>query len=224
MHVWLIGLVVLLCPGFAAAGAWPRDKGSIFLSFGYTASSPIAAPGDDLQGYSSVYLERGLNRDLTLGFDAGTKSNTDYSAIVFIRRPVGPGGGSNVFAVQAGVGVAALTGSTDYLMQIGASWGRGLTTRFGSGWASLDGAVQYRLNTQEVVTKADLTLGLKPAKRTKIIVQMQIGDYPDSDPYVRIAPSVVREIRPGRHVELGAQIGMVGEARFGVTFGTWLEF
>jgi hypothetical protein len=53
---------------------------------------------------------------------------------------------------------------------------------------------------------------------------VQVGDYPGSDFYLRLVPSVAREIRPGRMIELGAQFGVAGDSRVGVKLGTWLEF
>ena len=224
MRVWTIMFALMLCPVLAQAGAWPREKGSMFLSSGYTLSSPIDALGEDLKGYSTAYLERGLGGNLTLGVDAGMDANTDYTAIFFLRRSVGAGNGPNVFAFQGGLGVAGSVGAPDYLLQVGASWGRGMTTRLGGAWAALDTSVQYRFENGEIATKADLTLGLKPADRTKLMLQVQVGDYSGSAPYLRIVPSVAREFRPGRHIELGAQFGVMGDTRVGVKLGTWLEF
>ena len=224
MRVWMFTVALMLCPALAAAGAWSRDKGSTFVSSAYTLSSPIDALGEDLKGYSTVYLERGLGRNLTLGIDAGMEANADYTAIFFLRRSLGAGNGPNVFAFQGGLGAASSAGSPDYLLQVGASWGRGMTTRLGGGWAALDTSLQYRFETGEIVTKADLTLGLKPVDRTKLMLQVQVGDYLGNAPYLRIAPSVAREFRPGRHIELGAQVGVAGDTRVGLKLGTWLEF
>lgn len=225
MRIWLIITAAMLYAAQSVAGAWPREEGSMFLSFGYTLSSPKDALGDDLQGYSSTYLERGLGADLTLGVDAGMETDTDYSAIFFLRRPFGSGAGPNVFAYQGGLGLAGSAGTRhDYLLQLGASWGRGLTTPWGAGWAALDTSVQYRLEKGEIAGKADLTLGLKPTDRTKLMIQMQVGDYPGSAPYLRLVPSVARELGRGRHIELGAQFGVRGDDRLGARLGTWLEF
>ncbi|MCG6903595.1 MAG: hypothetical protein LJE68_13025 [Rhodobacter sp.] len=224
MRVLLTVLILVACPVQLWAGAWPRDKGATFLSFTHTLSAPMDAPVQNLSGYSTAYLERGLGRNLTLGFDGGMAAGGDYAAIVFLRRSLGSGQGRNAFALQGGLGLATSSGSASYVIEAGASWGRGMKTVLGAGWAALDTRLQYRPDQAGIVAKADLTLGFKPVERTKLMFQVQLGDYPDSDPYVRLAPSLAREIGPGRHIELGAQIGVVGDDRVGLKLGTWLEF
>ena len=110
------------------------------------------------------------------------------------------------------------------MLQFGAAWGRGISTRWGNGWIAADGAVRYRLETEGIVAKLDLTVGIKPFDRAKLFVQVQAGRYPDADPYLRVVPSVAYRIAPGRHIELGVPVGLAGDNSVGVKIGTWLEF
>lgn len=184
-------------------------------------------PPDDpavVDTYGSVYLEHGLTPRLTLGLDAGTDPGADGSAIVFLRRPVDFGGQTHRFAVQVGMGAARSAGGTDALLQLGASWGRGLETRFGPGWAVVDVSTLYNPARETVAAKADLTLGIRPDERTKLMLQFQSGDYPGSDPYLRVVPLVARKFGARVHVEMGARLGLAGDERVGVKLGTWLEF
>jgi len=224
MRSWFFYLVLGLFPALAEAGPWAREKGKSFLSFSVTATTPTGDIGTTPEFFGAFYMERGLGRDLTLGFDTGINQEMDTTSIMFLRRPVGGTNGANRFALQLGAGTTVSSEGVDYLGQAGASWGRGLETRFGAGWAVLDLSAQYRITAQELVSKADLTFGVKPNERTKIMMQLQTGKYPDSDLFVRLVPSVARKIGERTQVELGAQIGLSGDDRVGIKLGTWLEF
>ena len=206
------------------AGAWPRDVGTTFLSFGSTIQLQNSQNSAGMDPTYSLYVEHGLKRELTLGFDFSGKSHVDYQAIAFVRAPVFKGSEQNKFAVQLGAGVTASAGANELILQGGFSWGRGMMTGIGAGWASVDTQVIYFANGGNTAAKADLTLGLKPAQKLKLMMQFQTGAYPGSDPYVRIAPSATWELKPGRHIELGAQIGVINDDNLGAKIGTWLEF
>ncbi len=220
MRFWLSCLILAIVPITAGAGAWPRDKDSVFLSFSSVLSTPTGVLGRDLQVYSSLYAEYGLSRDLTLGLDAGKGQGGDYSATVFLRMPLLRRAERHRFAFKAGLGLA----EDDTLVNLGASWGRGMETRYGHGWVSLDTDLVYHTRAGTFAGKADLTLGIKPGERTKLMLQLQIGDYPGSGPFVRLAPSVARKFGSRTYVVLGAKIGVVGDDRAGLKLGTWLEF
>lgn len=224
MRSWMTCIALMLFPALASAGPWAREKGATFLSLSYSMTTPMDAPGDDLQRFGALYLERGLGRRLTFGLDAGMDGGEDYSAILFLRRELATDAEHSKFAYQGGIGAVSADAGNEILLQGGASWGRGVETRFGPGWVVLDVSAQYNIAQKNVITKADLTLGLKPVKRTKLMMQLQVGSYPGSDPYLRLAPSVARQISERLHVELGAQIGVIGDDRTGLKLGTWLEF
>jgi hypothetical protein len=224
----LIFLWITLAPALAEAGAWAREKGSFFAS---TTATAVADPDDvsnTLKTYGSLYAEYGLGRQLTAGVDTGMEETTDYSAMFFLRKSFTLGADTNQFAVLGGLGVgstgAGVGGSSQWLTQIGFSYGRGFETRFGGGWLAFDTSATYRTGSQDVAGKADLTLGLKPTERTKLMLQLQAGQYPGSDPYLRVVPSIARKFGERVHIELGAQIGVVGDERVGLKLGTWMEF
>ncbi len=224
MQRFAVLVALLLCPCVAGAGAWPREKGRTFLSFGATVSVPYDDPGAPPRTYVSLYSETGLGRGLTFGIDAGMDPDQDSTAILFLRKSFGPEDRRHLLAVQAGIGATTDGAATDYLLQLGGAWGRGLETRFGRGWIALDAQALYWAEQGEVAVKADLTLGLKPVERTKLMLQVQSGQYPGSDPYVRLVPSVARKIGRRTHLEIGAEFGVTGDDRFGLKLGTWLEF
>lgn len=224
MNRFCCALLMIMLPCQVLAGAWPRERGSTFLSFSTLVTTPSDAIGDDLSSTPSIYVERGGRRDLTFGLDAQMSFDGDYSAFVFVRKPVAQRFDTHRFAVLAGAGVSTSANDSELILRLGAAWGKGLKLNSLSGWAAVDATADYQTETGEVALKADLTLGLKPSEKTKLILQFQSGDYPGSDPYLRAAPSVVLQVGEGRHLELGVQVGLKGDDRVGLKMGTWLEF
>ena len=220
----ICAVLLFLFPVQALAGAWSREPGSTFLSFSTTITSPVDNFGDDLAGTSSIYAERGMRRDLTFGIDAQMIDINSYSALVFIRRPVARALDPHRFAILAGAGVAVSGNETETILRLGAAWGRGISVRSLDGWAALDASVDYMNAQSDIAIKTDLTLGVKPNPKTKLMLQFQAGDYPGSDPYLRVAPSVAYQIDQARHLEFGLQVGLKNDDRVGVKLGTWLEF
>ena len=110
MRRWWLILLVGLIPGQAFAGAWPRERGATFLSFSSLLTTPADDIGADLESTPSIYLEQGMRRDLTFGLDARMNFRGDYSALVFVRRPIAQQQERHRFAVLLGVG-ADLSGS-----------------------------------------------------------------------------------------------------------------
>ena len=217
-------LLVFVLPFQVWAGAWPREQGSTFLSFNTVVTSPLDDFGNDLAGSSAVYLERGMRNDLTFGIDALMTSGNDYSAIAFLRRPVARSLDRHRIAVLAGAGVKVSGDDSDLILRLGAAWGRGITLGPVDGWAALDATADYLGDQGDIAVKADFTLGLKPTERLKLMVQLQAGDYPGSDPYLRVSPSLALQIDEKRHLELGFQVGLKNDDRAGLKLGTWLEF
>ena len=224
MRILSLIFLLSLLPTDAFAGAWPRAEGSTFLSFGTTVTTPTDALGTDINTAFSLYLERGMKRQRTFGFDLHAESTDKYTAIAFLRVPVLRRSETHKFALQFGAGSKTNGATNEWLLHSGVSWGRGFETKLGHGWAAVDAQMHYFVASGEMATKVDVTFGVKPKDRWKIMMQLQAGDYPSSDPYLRLAPSITWEMRPGRHLEVGAQIGVHNDDRLGLKIGTWIEF
>lgn len=218
----IVGLVAL--GSTACAGPWPREQGATFISLSSSVSTPYASAGQDLQVFHSLFLERGFPRELTFGLDAGADPDWRYSAIGFLRSPVLRSDGPHRFAVQAGLGTRYDGARSETILQVGASWGRGFDTGIGGGWATLDTQAQLLLETGNSIAKADLTVGVKPTEHWKLMLQVQSSQYPGAKPVLRLAPSVAYSVGAGRHLEIGAQLGVLNEERFGLKIGSWVEF
>lgn len=219
----LLVFAVLLLPVAAWPGPWPREQGTGFVSL---SSEYFVARGAE-QAYTSFYAEYGLSDQLTLGADlGGNDSSGDWTAFVFARRPVLQGKGPHQVALELGLGAAPNPlWQAEPVLRPGLHWGRGLKTGWGPGWVTLETRLEYRVLSQDSVRKADLTLGVRPRDHTMLIMQVQSGDYPASEPYLRLAPKYVRRIgRSKAHLEVGLRYGVSSDDSLGVRIGSWLNF
>lgn len=218
-------LVFPCLAGAAHPGAWPREAGDVFVSLSQEVTDRRGQANSTEAGFSSIYAEVGLPRRLTAGLDAGRSNHfDDWSVLLFLRRPLDDGTGANRFAVEVALGRGGGE-EPGFRIRPGLSWGRGLTTRWGNGWAGLEGRYEWRTETDDGVWKADLTLGLSGDKGQMWIMQLQSGDYPDESPYLRLTPSYVRPLGQSRtKVQLGVIYDLSGHPTHGVKLGSWLSF
>ncbi len=223
MRLALAALAALAgCP--AAAGPWARGEDATFLSLSWEGTTDVAATlrtpdALDLDHLVTVYAERGLSPRLTFGLDGAARPGGSYSGYAFLRRTLTAPDAVQQWAVMGGVGMRDDGG----MAVLGASWGRGLETRWGGGWTNVDGQVRL-LPDGEVATKLDGTLGLKPWDGTSLIGQLQLSDYPGSDPAARLSTSYVREITDSLSLEMGVLQDLTGPHETGLKIGTWLAF
>lgn len=220
-------LVLVLAPQNVAAGAWARGEGNTFVALSYKIEGDpqtLGTPEFDTTGYTSLLVERGLGPRLTFGLDAGIGDDGGGTAIAYLSRTVGPDDSPHRFALHAGGGTMRRGDTSELLAYVGASWGRGLDTRWGSGWAAADPMLYYMTQTGDVVVKTDVTVGISPSDKTKVFVQLQAGQYPDADAYLRIVPTMSYNIGEGRDLEVGTPMGLVGGNDVGLKLGAWLSF
>jgi len=212
-------LLIWIClAGHAQAGAWPRDVGDGFLSFSTITKDPQSL--SDPMIFSSLYAEYGLHRRLTLGLDAGYDDLGQYKAILFVTRPIDAMGDRTKLAFEFGAGAV----NNRFVLRPGLSIGRGVTLWQNPGWLALDTRAEIRPDTGHVLLASDITLGVSPWDKSKIILQIQAGGTFESPPWVRLAPSFVHEIKPGRHLEIGVTAGLQNAESFGFKVGFWREF
>ncbi len=206
--------LLLITPGVLWAGAWPRAKGETFLSFSIETNP--AAPEDSP---ASLFIEHGLNHNLTVGFDGGGRQTDLTKAIAFLRWPLKKNAKTAVTAIEIGAGFA----DGNLALRPALSWGRGLSFGESSGWIAVDmrGLIYEQANG---LLETDFTFGLKPGRRSSLILQLQSGVPSDSEPYARIAPSFVYETKPGHHLEVGATAGLLNSDDFRIKLGLWLRF
>lgn len=209
-----------LSASVAQAGAWPRDKGSLFA----TATIRLAWPQDittwtsidPAQVYRTIYLEYGLTRKVTLGLDLGRAVSGAGKTVAFVQYPLrdrntGP-------AISGQIGIGRIAGKQ--IVRPGLSIGWGLPR----GWLSLDGIAEFEPKDGTTDYKLDATWGWNLPRDRQLILQLQTGDTHVDLPFARIAPSFVVPIGRRVRMESGVAWGLTGDTAMGLTFGLWSEF
>lgn len=227
----VLTLLLLGLAGPAAGGAWPRGEGKVFLAFGYFATSEagdLARLAIDPSQRVALYGEYGLSEVWTLGLDAAWSSGEavqELTGLVFVRRPVWSSGDGTWVSADLGLGVRSESEEGAQLrIRPGLSWGRGFESAWGQGWMGVEGSLEYAMPGNDVILKADATLGLKPAEGWMLIAQVQTAWFSDTGAIVKLAPSVVRRLGPGAHVQFGVTVPLAGDSGIGVRISNWLEF
>jgi hypothetical protein len=230
MRAPLSALLFLTVAAQAEAGAWPREPGAFFLSISGTLSTgaeTLLAPMTDVRSASQVFAEYGLSEAWTLGLDALRATGDDATltaGLVSLRRPVWRGDGGGIAAAELGLGVLEDADGTQARVRPGLSWGRGFESARGDGWLGVESSVELRLPSGDTAVKADFTAGLKPTEAWMLIAQVQTGFYPDADPIVRLAPSVVRRLGDSTHAQLGLLGSLAGDDAVGLKLALWFSF
>ena len=227
----LMMLTALALPEGARAGAWPREPGGFFLALSQSLSSgtpSLLAPDLSFRSYTSFYGEYGWSERLTLGLDGayGWGPEADlWTGLVFARWALGETAAGDRFAIDLGLGrrIDSEDGR-DARARLGLAWGRGFESGWGPGWMGIESSAERLVPADDTIYKADFTLGLKPDDRWMLILQLQSGLYPEADPLVRLAPSVVRRFGEHVHGQFGLEATVAGERSYGLKFGTWLSF
>ncbi|MCU0908018.1 MAG: hypothetical protein MUF73_11330 [Rhodobacteraceae bacterium] len=230
--VLVLGLALL--PAQAAAGAWPREDGRTFLSFGIEAGDGADGP------FVSLFGERGLPRRWTAVLDAGMRPDGgDATAALTLRLPLDDGTGRDRFALSFGGGLAVEDGrvlaevpglgQARPFARAGAHWGRGIATPWGDGWAGVDAIADLSIpviagDDMATAWKLDATLGLRPTDRLATILQVQTGQPLAGDTYLRLQGTVVRRLGNAMNVEAGAVIGVSGDDTRAARLGVWVDF
>lgn len=211
-------LILLLVAPRGHAGPWPREKGRGFVAAATrVAASDIAGP---YLHYSTTYIEYGLRRDVTLGFDFGRGVSGREKAVLFLRYPLAISNDTHRFAAEIGAGIIAGQPS----IRPGLSYGRGFSGKRLSGWFTIDSVAEVRLDTGRADLKADITLGLNLSSRMKSIFQVQTGISGSDPSFIRLAPSLVLRTGPRSHAEIGLTSGLSGDSQVGIKVGFWREF
>ncbi|WP_041669196.1 hypothetical protein [Cereibacter sphaeroides] len=221
-------------PASGLAGPWARETGRVFL----TLSQQQDGAGESWTG---LWAEYGLTPRITLGLDAGRSGRGDGKLILWAQKAWERG--PHRIAASAGLGAVRLEGALAPLAQLGGAWGRGIETRFGPGWLALEmrGIVtgrnvtlEQRLDAQTVATvaflvpetsaKAELTLGLSPRDRLKVIEQLQLEYGRDSGFDARLATSLVYDLARPTKLEMGLILPIESASEPALKLGLWLEF
>lgn len=215
-------LALLVLPGLTSAGAWPRAEGHTFIANGFGL---LHADGAPEQNEQTVYFERGLKKNRTLGFSGSLNMSSSGEGHIFLRLPPRTRANGALTAIELGIGVK----STDLVnfrpfVKAGLSWSKSVTLHRKAGWLSVDNAILWDLDKDDHRLKIDATLGLNLSERFKLIGQgfFEATQYGSS---LTLAPSLVYRPRKGRmSYKIGVERKQGDAAQTGVRFAIWTEF
>jgi hypothetical protein len=216
----LLWILLLCLPAMGTAGPWPRAEGATYVFAGHE---------DGGDGWTGLYLERGLPRDLTFGIDAGGRAMgalandprrpAEGRLRAFLRMPVLSSPARRearaaawrpwLAAVEIGFGLDLETdGDAPLRSALGVTVGRALGTRLGPGWTTLDlratagGGRPVRTNLAGVV-------GVKP--RDRLTAELGIFLEHEDGTSWAVAPTVQYEVGRFGGVRLGVSVKDGGE-------------
>ncbi|KPA21121.1 hypothetical protein shim_25860 [Shimia sp. SK013] len=214
----MLVLVFLALAPAAHSGPWPRPPGEQFMSVSLEA--PHNA--DSLaQAFASVYYERGLKRDWTMGFDTGANGLGYSKAYIFLRRPVWQGRSARV-ALALGVGQQSTAAGVGYALRPELSWGRNLTMLQRSGWLTIDTSAAYVISTQTTVIKSETTIGLSLTPKAITFLQATAEKETGQPLRTMLTPSLAFQIRSNMHL-VGAAV-LSPDQRTKLKLGLWMTF
>jgi hypothetical protein len=229
MRIIALLATALVAGAPAFGGAWPRDN--VFLSFKYTGRldrEDIALLDFTREDLFQAYGEWGVARRFTFGGEY-SRSGPEMAPITeargfvrytFLER------GPHVMSAEIGAGRR----SNDFEYEVnfirpGLAWGRGYESRFGDGWMELDAQSELYSNTDDdPAVKLDATVGLNVTDRLAVILQGRAGDYPDIEPYFRIAPSAVVRVTDWLRVQGELEAGVYNDTGLSAAVALWVDF
>jgi hypothetical protein len=214
-------LLVCLFSGPAMAGAWLREPGEVFLAPSYTVEEIRGRTGKSR--FAGLYAEWGMTPYLTLGADLGSPDGGEPSGVLFARLPLVETTQGIRAAFEVGIGVRDGPGSTRAFLRPGLSLGYGFGSRIGNGWLALDLSTEVDRHAKFDRHKADLTLGLSPNKRFKLMLQWhheQIAGIRQNT----VVPSIVWRTGERQFIQVGFLSGRGGRRAEGVKLSLWQEF
>jgi hypothetical protein len=231
IHIIALSLLGLSLALPARAGAWLRDDGAVFLSFGSDVrmSDDTRVPlGRDPR----LYMEWGVGPRTTLALAVNAGPETAgriFEARVIRPLPLPEGWG--VAAASGGLArrtfdsiqydaAGAETDQVDRLASVGLAWGQGSD----AGWITAEGRLLSDLAEDDIEVKLDLTGGYHMTPAWSAMLQFHSGLGHAGDPYARVRPSVIHRVSDRLRLNAGASHTLTGDRGTGLFFETWLEF
>ena len=220
----ILALMLTLFASDATSGAWMREEGAGFAAFTYSYDRDLNNLAAGTTGLGTWYGEYGLSNRVTVGATAWA-SQTDASAFAFLRLPLTRRSSQRQIAFELGVGGYRAQGqAVEAAAKYGLSFGRGINTRWGPGWMQINASKEHRFRSKTNILKSDLTFGVSPNARTKLILEVHAEKASNARSQVKVSPSYVRRISKRTHLTLGVSYGVRATDSLGVKLGTWLEF
>lgn len=206
----------------ASAGAWLRDQGAGFLSFGVTVFE-LDDTGERFEE-QNLFAEYGLRENITIGLSASIVDGMGGEGQVFLRLPIRAPEGPAQLAAEFGLGATSDGINVDPYLKSGLSWGRGITVQDRNGWINIDGNAFIGIDGSDNRMKIDTTLGLTLTDHVQIVGQSFVELTQGEDSHT-ILPSLVLKPGAGRtSYVVGYEHRSGARASKGVKFGLWRDF
>lgn len=206
----------------AHAGAWLREEGAGFLSFGVTFFE-LDDTGERFEE-QSLFAEYGLSETLTIGLSGSLIDGMGGEGQVFLRLPIQTRDGPSQVAAEFGLGATSDGIIVDPYVKTGLSWGRGIQVQDRNGWINIDGNAFIGIDGSDNRMKIDTTVGLTLNDRFQIIGQSFVELTEGEDSHT-ILPSLVLKPAQGRtSYVVGYEHRTGARASKGVKFGLWRDF
>lgn len=218
-RIGLIAAILTLVSFPALAGAWLREEGTAFFSFGATVFE-LDEDGQRFQE-NSFYLEYGMRPNLTLGASGSMVDGMGGEGQIFLRLPLERDNAASQMSMEFGLGANSEGVSYEPFVKAGLSWGKGISVKDHNGWVNVDGAALLGDDTR---FKVDTTIGLSLSDRFQVMAQsfVELTDGQDSHTLI---PSMILSSKTGhtRYV-FGYEHRTGARASQGLKFGLWRDF
>ncbi|MEP5154862.1 hypothetical protein [Planktotalea sp.] len=205
-----------------SAGAWPRGKGKVFLSYSSSLTWPDGRPLELPDIYGGIYAEYGLSKRLTFGLDVGSPDATRpnrLKAIGFFRYSLSAPSAAHQFAFDVGAGKYL----GEPVVRIGGSYGKGISLFSRSGWMSLDAHMLVVPSSRATTRSIDATLGVNlPKGKAMGLLSMHRSATGDST--YTFTPSYAYQIDAKRHIDIGVSFNLDSGSDPALKLGVWQEF
>jgi len=162
---WVI-MCLLASP--VGAGAWLREDGRAFASLSFGVFSHADGSRSETL---DLYGEFGWRANRTLGLKFNFQDGALDEGEVFLRLPFGSETTTWKRSAEFGLGALKTTTGHDPQARVALSFGRGFEWRKRYGWANVDLARTLAQNSDNALTKLDITVGLATSDRLKIMGQ-----------------------------------------------------
>lgn len=101
------------------------------------------------------------------------------------------------------------------------SYGRGVKTKHGYGWLSVDAAIERR---SDAIAKLDATLGLPKRKRFAPMVQVELAKATGQPLFWAVTPAIRYETQKFGTLVVGLEGRQSVRRSIGVKFALWRDF
>lgn len=213
---------------------------TLYVEYGWAERLTFGLDAGQDDNQNGAWVGEQIVSNIGLPGRIGDEDATDWTqpagwaGVVFMRRAIGAMDARHRFAVQIGLGARRYQQPGLYyglekmteeaILRTSLLWGMGFDGPLGSGWAGLDGTVEFRATTGGTPVKLDAIVGIKHHDRLSYLFQVQSGKYPDSDAYVKLVPGVVQHFGHGLSLETSVIWGISGTDAVGLKAALWAEW